>query len=74
MVVAMEDHDIRHMRFVEGDFPQNPPDPLDTEMAIVNLESRVSRLEGELQILISLSVAQLSAVLAIAVALLTHAL
>jgi hypothetical protein len=70
----MEDHDVRYMRLTAGDSGGIPPDPLDTEMAIVSLESRVSRLEGELQILISLSVAQLSAVLAIAVALLTHAL
>jgi len=74
MVVIMEDHDIRGMRARSGGFGPIPPDPLDTDIAISRLEARVARLEGQTQILISLSVAQVTAIIALAVALLVHAL
>jgi len=77
VVVEMEDHDIRGMRTSGGEgggFGPIPPDPLDADMAIARLEARVARLEGQTQILISLSVAQVTAIIALAVALLVHAL
>jgi len=70
----MEDHDIRGMRVADGGFGENPPDPLDVDMAISRLETRVARLEGQTQLLVSLSIAQITALLALAVALLVHAL
>ena len=70
----MEDHDVRGMRVADGGFGPIPPDPLDVDMAIARLEARVARLEGQTQLLVSLSIAQITALLALAVALLVHAL
>jgi len=70
----MEDHDIRGMRARSGGFGENPPDPLDVDMAIARLEARVARLEGQTQLLVSLSVAQITAIIALAAALIVHAL
>ena len=73
----MEDHDIRGMRTSGGEgegFGLIPPDPLDVDIAIARLEARVARLEGQTQILISLSVAQITAIIALAAALIAHAL
>jgi len=73
VVVEMEDHDIRGMRARSGGFEEIPPDPLDVDMAISRLEARVARLEGQTQILISLSIAQVTAIIALAVELMVHA-
>jgi len=77
VVVDTEDHNIRGMRTSGGEgggFGPVPPDPLDADIAISRLEARVARLEGQTQLLVSLSIAQITALLALAVALLVHAL
>jgi len=70
----MEDHDIRGLRARSGGFEGNPPDPLDVDVAISRLEARVARLEGQTQLLVSLSVAQITAIITLAAALIVHAL
>jgi hypothetical protein len=67
----MTDHDVHHLsRILPAD--DVGQDPMDRDL--MRLDRRISRLEGEMKVLISVSIAQTSAILALAVALIAHAI